>query len=111
MSLNKQILSILAVFICGACSYSTYFIPKQQRAFAPTNPDNIAISTQQELVVPYERLGRVAVIVWGGGDGARARLQEEASRLGANAVINLRLERSFGRTAASGLAVRVFARQ
>ena len=51
------------------------------------------------------RSGRVAAITWGGGDSARSAIQEEAARLGANLIIDLRLERAFGRTSASGIAV------
>ena len=112
MSLNKRILSlcVLLSLSLGACSYGTFFIPKQQKAYAPTDPDSIAVSPQQDLTKPHERLGRVAVIVWGSGDGARSSIQDQASKLGANAVIDFKLERAFGRTAASGLAVRVFSK-
>ncbi len=105
---------ILLVAICSvvlslsACSYGTFFIPKQQKSYGPTEPSAIAISTQNDLELAYESLGRVAVVVWGSGDQARSRLQDEAAKLGANAVIQLDLHRAFGRTSAAGLAVRVF---
>src|SRR3989344_2241486 len=105
LALGAFLVSLLVGAFTG-CSYGTFFIPKQQKAYAPTNPENIALSPQTDLTIPYERIGRVAVIVWGSGDGARSELQEEASKLGANAVINFKVERAFGRTAASGLAVR-----
>lgn len=100
----------LAFLVCtfSACSYGTFFIPKQQKSYGPTEPSAIAISTQRDLKIAYEKLGRVAVVVWGSGDGARKRLQDEASKLGANAVINFEVKRTFWRTSASGLAVRVF---
>ena len=107
---QKLILPLLLPLLLSACSYATFFIPKQTKSYAPTAPQNIALSTQPELKIPFERLGRVAVIVWGNGDYARERLQDEASKLGANAVIDLRLDRSFWRTAASGMAVRVFSK-
>lgn len=101
----------LFLAVLTSCSYGTFFIPKQQKAYAPTDPAQVAVSPQSDLPYPYERLGRVAVSVWGSGDGARENLQEQASKLGANAIIHFRLDRSFGRTAASGLAVRVFSKQ
>lgn len=109
---TREFVFVLGMLLTlGACSYGTYFVPKQQRVYAPTNPENIAISAQHDLSVPFERLGRVAVTVWGSGEGARDRLQEEASRMGANAILEMRLDRSFGRTAASGVAVRVLGKQ
>ncbi len=73
--------------------------------YPPTSPAAIALSSQKTLKQPHKILGRVASITWGGGESARAGIQEEAARLGANLVIDLRLERAFGRTSASGLAV------
>lgn len=98
---------ILAACLSG-CSYGTFFIPKQQKSYAPTEPSAIAISTQSDLSLAYEPLGQVAVVVWGNGDAARKNLQDQAAKLGANAVIRMNVHRSFGRTSASGLAVRVF---
>lgn len=105
---RHALLIVLMSLVLGGCSYGTFFIPKQQKSYAPTEPSAIAISTQHELKLAYERLGRVAVVVWGSGDQARRRLQDEASRLGANAVINFNVHRTFWRTSASGMAVRVF---
>lgn len=98
------------LLLCQSCSYGTYFIPKQTKVYGPTTPENIAISPQRELKQPYEMLGRVAVIIWGDGDSAREALQDEASKLGANAIIRYEMQRSYGRTSANGLAVRVFSK-
>ena len=69
---------LVALFALGmsGCSYSTYFVPKQAKVYGPTSPSTIAVSTQQDLQYPFEKLGRVAVIVWGDGDEARSSLQE-----------------------------------
>ena len=75
--------------------------------FTPTSPAAVAVSSQKSLKQPHKVLGRVAAITWGGGEGARSAIQAEAARLGANLIIDLRLERAFGRTAASGIAVLV----
>lgn len=94
----------LSLLLSG-CSYSTFYVPVERLVYQPTNPASIAVSTQKTVGRPHKILGRVATITWGGGDSARAGLQEEAARLGANLVIDLRLEKGFGRTSASGLAI------
>jgi hypothetical protein len=98
-------LSLLAAVLLSGCSYSTFYVPVERLVYNPTNPASIAVSSQKTVKVPHKLLGRVAAISWGGGDSARAKIQEEAARLGANLIIDLRLERGFGRTSASGIAV------
>jgi hypothetical protein len=102
---TKRLPVIALLLSLSACSYSTYYVPVERLVYNPTNPASVAISTQKMVRQPHKVLGRVATLSWGGGDSARANLQEEAARLGANLIIDLRIERSFGRTAASGLAV------
>jgi len=94
----------MAALLTG-CSYSTYYVPADQAVYPPTNADQIAVSSQYELKSPHRKIGAVAVIVWGDGESAREELQKEAALIGANAVIQYRLERSFLRSAASGMAV------
>jgi hypothetical protein len=65
----------------------------------------VAVSSQKAVKQPHKVPGRVAAITWGGGESARSAIQYEAARIGANLIIDLRLERSFGRTSASGIAV------
>lgn len=98
-------LSLLFCLALTGCSYSTFYVPVERLVYQPSNPAAIAVSTQKTLSKPHKVLGRVATISWGGGDSARENLQEEAARLGANLIIDLRLEKAFGRTSASGLAV------
>lgn len=100
--------SLLCLFLVAAlsgCSYSTFYVPNERLVYAPSSPAAIAVSSQKSVKQNHKILGRVAAIVWGGGESARAAIQEEAARLGANLIIDLRLERAFGRTSASGLAV------
>jgi hypothetical protein len=96
-----------ALFGFSGCSYSTFYVPLERHVYTPTSPASIAVSSQHTVSAPHKILGRVAAITWGGGENARAAIQEEAARLGANLIIELRLERAFGRTSASGLAVLV----
>ncbi|MGZ3694748.1 MAG: hypothetical protein ACXWQO_11235 [Bdellovibrionota bacterium] len=91
--------------LLSSCSYSTFYVPVERLVYTPSSPAGIAVSTQKTVRAPHKLLGRVAAIAWGGGDAARAQIQEEAARLGANLIIDLRLERGFGRTSASGIAV------
>jgi hypothetical protein len=96
-----------ALFFLSACSYSTFYVPTERLVYPPTSPAAVAVSSQKSVTSPHKILGRVASISWGGGESARSAIQEEAARLGANLIIDLRLERAFGRTAASGIAVLV----
>ena len=96
---------LVMVLALSSCSYSTFYVPVERLVYTPSNPAGIAISSQKTLSQPHKILGRVAAISWGGADGVRTNLQEEASRLGANLIIDLRIEKAFGRTSASGLAV------
>lgn len=89
----------------SGCSYSTFYVPVERLVYSPTSPESIAVSSQKSVRQAHKILGRVAAITWGGGESARSALQREAARLGANLVIDLRLEKSFGRTSASGLAI------
>lgn len=97
--------TLFCLITLSSCSYSTFYVPVERLVYAPTSPASVAVSSQKTLRVPHKILGRVAAITWGGGDSARAAIQEEAARLGANLIIDLRLEKAFGRTSASGLAV------
>jgi hypothetical protein len=93
-----------ALFLSG-CSYSTFYVPTDRLVYTPTSPASVGVSSQKSIKQPHKLLGRVAAITWGGGESARSAIQEEAAKIGANLVIDLRLERAFGRTSASGIAV------
>lgn len=95
---------LLSLLLSG-CSYSTFYVPVERTVYGPSSPSSVAVSSQKTLAQPHKILGRVAAITWGGGESARLAIQEEAARLGANLIIDLRLEKAFGRTSASGLAV------
>jgi hypothetical protein len=99
---------LLLSSLLSACSYSSFYVPTERVVYPPTSPASVAISTQKSINLPHKILGRVAAISWGGGEGARSAIQEEAARIGANLIMDLRLERGFGKTSASGIAVLVF---
>ena len=103
--MNKFWLVAAAAFSLAGCSYSTFYVPVERLVYPPSSPAAVAVSSQKSVKQAHKVLGRVAAITWGGGDSARAQLQEEAARLGANLVVDLRIEKAFGRTSASGLAV------
>jgi len=98
-------LVFLFASLLSSCSYSTFYVPTERLVYPPTSPAAVAVSSQKMIKQPHKILGRVAAISWGGGESARSAIQEEAARIGANLIIDLRLERSFGKTAASGIAV------
>ena len=101
-------LLLLLSFALVGCSYSTYYVPLEQAVYPPTDPSGVVVSTQKEVHSNHKKIGRVATIVWGDGEDARESLQREAARAGANAIIDLRLEKAFFRTSASGIAVIVY---
>lgn len=103
----SKLLVFLGALGLSSCSYSTFYVPNERLVYPPTAPASVAVSSQKSLKQPHKILGRVAAINWGGGENARSALQEEAARIGANLIIDLRLERAFGKTAASGIAVLV----
>lgn len=100
-----NLLGLIALLALPACSYSTFYVPTERLVYPPTSPAAVAVSSQKTVRQPHKVLGRVAAIAWGGGEAARSAIQEEAARLGANLIVDLRIERAFGRTSASGLAV------
>ena len=100
---NKKI--VILFFCLSGCSYSTYYVPTERLVYSANYTNSVALSPQKTLSQPHKILGRVAAISWGSGENARGKIQEEAAKLGANLIIDLRIERGFGKTAASGLAV------
>lgn len=104
---NRPTALLLALLLPGlsGCSYATFYVPTERLVYPPTSPATVAVSTQHALHQAHKVLGRVAAITWGGGESARAAIQEQAARLGANLIIDLKLESAFGRTSASGIAV------
>jgi hypothetical protein len=103
--MRTKLAALCLALALPACSYSTFYVPTERLVYPPTSPAAVAVSSQKTVRQAHKVLGRVAAISWGGGEAARAAIQEEAARLGANLIIDLRLERAFGRTSASGLAV------
>lgn len=95
----------LGFFLLQSCSYSTFYVPTERLVYPPTAPGSVAVSAQKTIQQPHKILGRVAAIAWGNGENAREALQREAGRIGANLIIDLRLEKSFFKTSASGIAV------
>jgi len=75
---------LVAVLLLSSCSYSTFYVPVERLVYPPTSPAAVAVSSQKSVKQTHKILGRVAAISWGGGESARARIQEEAARLGAN---------------------------
>jgi hypothetical protein len=96
---------LLSALLLPGCSYSTFYVPTDRLVYTPSSAASVAVSSQKSVKQPHKVLGRVAAITWGGGESARSALQEEAARIGANLIIDLKLERAFGRTSASGIAV------
>lgn len=99
----------LASLLFSACTYSTFYVSNDRLVYPPRNPSSVVISTQKIVRQNHKVLGRVAAISWDDGEGARWALQKEAAKIGANMVLDLRIERGFWKTSVSGLAVVVYA--
>ena len=104
---NKFLFFIFLTMMSG-CSYSTFYVPERSPVYPPSAANEVVLTPQQQLESNYKVIGLVAISVSGDGEDAKEKLQEEAAKIGANAVMDLRLERFLGRTAASGTAVLVY---
>lgn len=99
--------SLLSSLFFNGCTYSTFYVPVERLVYNPGTPEAISVSSQKNISQPHKILGRVAAITWGGGESARSELQYQAALIGANMIIDLRIERGVGKTSASGLAILV----
>lgn len=106
--MSKLLLVFLTVFFLQACTHATFYVPRENSVYEPMDADSVAITNMASLDRKHVLVGRVAVLAWGNGESARRELQKVAAKIGANAIIGLKTQKGFMRTAASGMAVLVF---
>lgn len=113
--INIKILLIAAtgVFALSSCSTGGYLrTADSSRSPAKTSPSEIKIYSTNDIGKPYETIGSVVADADGGDDSTEAikELRKQASLIGADAVVGLRLEVNQGfweaAVRATGLAVR-----
>jgi hypothetical protein len=113
--INSNVLfAVMLSFVAlSGCSTSGYLrTADSSRSPAKTSPAEIKIYSLSEIGKPYETIGAVVASADGGDDATDAvnELRKQAGQLGADAIVGLRLEVSYGywnsAVRATGLAVR-----
>lgn len=107
----KKIIALLflVTFVFAGCTVHTHY-SLTNRQLNRSNPYRIKVYAGTPSGMKYTVLGLVAVDTPGKGEKAMDKLKNEASYLGANAIINVQLTKlnSFAsRTGMSGVAVLV----
>lgn len=108
--MKNIILVVILSVLCSACSITTHYIQSNAQKYSPTNPDNIKVYSNDIILDNYIVIGSLATLTQGDGESAIMELKKEASEIGADAIIALRLDKlnsiSQG-TEASGIAVKI----
>jgi hypothetical protein len=105
--LKYILILIISVFLISGCSYTTHFVQSGSRVYEQTEPESIKIYSGKpdiEFVV----IGNVASNVPDDVESAVSKLQEEAAELGADAIINAKIDylSTQSRTGLSGVAIK-----
>lgn len=108
--MNKIFLTLLLCAGFSGCSHSTFYVNPNRVVYPPVSPADVAVSPQKRISTPHKQIGRVAVLDSGDGEQAIERLRATAAQIGGNLVIDLRVEKTLGGVAASGLAVLLYQR-
>lgn len=105
--MRNIIVLVVIAFTLHSCIYYTYY-PTGKQVSSQTMPANIQLYAEDGSK-EYRVLGSVAIDVEGNADIAAKRLKERVSKIGADAVIHVKLTQmsSFtARTGISGVAVK-----
>ena len=100
---------LVASIILSSCSYYTYYLQTGSSIQQETTPASIKIYSN-DIQQDYLIIGSVAADVVGSGDNAVKYLKKKASKLGADAIIEVELVKinSYSqRTGISGVAVKL----
>lgn len=100
---------LLLLCLLSGCSISTHYLQSGASVFPETNAEAVNIYTG-EIEEEYEVIGSIAVDVVGDGKAAEKFLKKKASKLGADAVMLVRLTKMNSpaqRTGISGVAVKL----
>ena len=103
---NIFYLSILLLFV--SCSIKTHYLQTGSKTYPTTNVENILIYSGSSDKA-YDVIGSIAVYAVSGDDEAVKVLKSKAAELGADAVINIILDKvssSDQATGISGVAVK-----
>lgn len=88
---------IVGVLI-ASCSVARLQTSDSGKYFPPTIDENIEVYSTEKANKPYSVVGEViaSVDALGDGSGSVKHLKKEAAKLGADAIVNLRLEIGIG---------------
>jgi hypothetical protein len=108
MKFIKQSILLISLLFIG-CGYSSHFVDDAGSTYPASNPDDIEIYSG-DIEADYEVIGVIASDVVGDGEKATKRALSEASKIGADAIIFVKLTKlnSFAqRTGLSGVAIKL----
>ena len=99
MKTKIQLLTLLGVLLTG-CSVAHLHTDDTAQMYPPSNYENIEVYSTEQTGKSYIIIGEVVASVEdfsdGDGSGSVKYLKKEASKLGADGIINLKLEISEG---------------
>lgn len=107
--MKKSVLLFFVVFFSVSCSQHTFYRPVDAQRFEATSMESVKIYSQ-DINQNYDIIASVAADAVGSSDKAITVLKREAAKLGADAIINVKLTKinSFAqRTGVSGVAIKL----
>lgn len=107
--MKVKILFVVLIFLALIlnCSHHASLLIEGQKTYSPTNWESVEVYSTAPTDKEYEEIGVVTVNLPNhDGDKAKAALQKDAAKLGANAIINFELNLMLRRVVAKGMAVK-----
>ena len=98
---NIICLSILLLFV--SCSIKTHYLETRSKTYPPTDISNILIYSRAPQK-PYDIIGSVAIFAASGEEQAVKVLKKKAAELGADAVIEITLDKISSPSQATGIS-------
>lgn len=109
MTTQVRFILLFSLLLLTGCAFSTHYLQDGAKTYPAEVASNVRVYAADRLDTKYTVIGSIAVDKLGDGNDAVEYLREEAGKLGANAVIGVRLTKlnsSAKRTGISGVAVR-----
>lgn len=98
---NIFCLSILLLFV--SCSIKTHYVQTGSKTFPPTEAKNILIFSRTPEK-PYDIIGSVAIFAASGEEHAVKVLKKKAAEIGADAIIEINLDKISSPSQATGIS-------
>ena len=109
---TKVLIPAILGMILTSCSATHMLTDNSSQRYSPVNPENIAVYSKTDINTSYTIIGEVIIIMEAFSDDPFYinPLKREASKMGADAIINLKLELGEGMLSntitASGTAIK-----